>query len=256
MIGSNSQQITVERLPAQRRRNLLILRAGDSPRPSFFFSLPDPRSFDIFVSYYAGPANNDILATQAEGVFTGGLSKFHSVHEMARVYPDIADYEHIMIADDDLEFRFSLDDFFAFCGAQGFDLAQASLTRDSHVSFALTWNHPGHSFRRTNFVEVMAPCFSRRYFGKMLHSFTYSISSWGLDVYWGHHLGDEYVAAIVDAFEMRHTHPFDPNGEFYNYLRAIGVDHNRELQAILAHLGIARYVPQALTSAPASGTAA
>jgi hypothetical protein len=253
MIGKNSQDITVERIPAQRRRNLLILRAGAEPRPSFFFSLPNPRNFDIFVSYYSGPSKNDILVAQADGIYTGGLSKFHSVHELARVYPDITDYEHILVADEDLDFRFSLDDFFTFCSVQGFDLAQASLTRDSYVSFALTRHNPGLSFRITNFVEVMAPCFSRRYFSKMLHSFNYSISGWGLDVYWGHHLGNEYVAAIVDDFQMRHCHPFEPNGDFYLYLRSIGIDNHQELQAMLGRLGLNRYDPVSLKLVHASG---
>ena len=64
----------------------------------------------------------------------------------------------------------------------------------------LTRQHPGLKLRTTNWVWTTAPYLARDFLKEMLHSFDLSISGWGIDIYWGHHLGHRWTAGIVDDF--------------------------------------------------------
>jgi hypothetical protein len=77
----------------------------------------------------------------------------------------------------------------------------------------------------------------------MLHSFDLSISGWGLDLYWGHHLADRWTAGIVDEFLMRHTQVSNHDtGAFYSYLRSIGIDPYEEMKSILTMIDTNPYI--------------
>jgi len=105
-------------------------------------------------------------------------------------------------------------------------------------AMGLTRHHPGLKLRTTNWVEVMAPFLARDFLKEMLHSFDLSISGWGIDIYWGHHLGERWTAGIVDDFLMRHTSPSNhASGAFYTYLKSIGVDPYQEMRNILRIIG-------------------
>jgi hypothetical protein len=157
-------------------------------------------------------------------------------------------YEGVFFLDDDVEFLFDPTDFFQFCREYSLDLAQPALTADSVDAIGLTRQHPGLKLRRTNWVEVMAPFLARDFLGTMLHSFDLSISGWGIDVYWGHHLGERWSAGIVDEFLMRHTNPSDfETGAFYRYLRSLGVDPFREMRTVLDRIGVDAYEAKPLS---------
>ena len=174
------------------------------------------------------------MSKQAEIVFAGGLAKMHGAKcffektELHKVY------EGVIFLDEDVEVLFDPDAFFAFCQEQGLSLAQASVTANSIGVIGLTRQHPGLIFRTTNWVEIMAPFFARDFLIEMLHSFDLSISGWGIDLYWGHHLGQHRTAGIADEFLMRHTKPIDTlNGAFYRYLRSMGIDAQDEMNKFL-----------------------
>jgi hypothetical protein len=83
---------------------------------------------------------------------------------------------------------------------------------------------------------------ARDFMMEMLHSFDKSISGWGLDVYWGYHLGKSRTAGILDCTIMRHTKGIDlDNGEFYKYLRGLGIDPHLEMCNIFDMLKITEY---------------
>jgi hypothetical protein len=94
----------------------------------------------------------------------------------------------------------------------------------------------------------MAAFFRRDFLLEMLHSFDMSISTWGLDLYWGHHLGERWKGGIVDDFLMRHTNPSDHSeGEFYKYLKSLNVDPREEMGRVLASIGLKSYEVRPLT---------
>lgn len=69
-------------------------------------------------------------------------------------------------------------------------------------------HHPGNVLRYTNFVEIIAPCFSRNAFEKCRDSFTYNKSCWAIDVLWDKILGHPQDAiAVIDDVIAVHTRP-------------------------------------------------
>ncbi|UCI29386.1 hypothetical protein [Mesorhizobium sp. B4-1-4] len=239
----NSNNIQLLSVPRQPRRYLILIRAGSKPRPSFFSEIPDERrEYDLAVNYYATPHPDDILRNTAEIVFAGGLSKMHGAKQLFETTELHNIYEGVFFLDDDIEISFDPDKFFEFCNEYSLDLAQPALTPDCIDAIGLTRQHPGLKLRTTNWVEVMAPFFRRNFLKEMLHSFDLSISGWGLDLYWGHHLTNRWTAGIVDEFLMRHTQVSNHDtGAFYSYLRSIGVNPYEEMRSILNMLGTNRY---------------
>ena len=240
-VFENSKEIRIDRLPSETRPYLAMVRAGSLPRSTFFNApLPKGRIFDVGLNYYAPPHAEDLGFSEADVVFTGGLSKFHGAKVFLETTGYVERYRGVLFLDDDLDLLFELDEFFKFCETSGLHLAQASLSNapDSFFTWHITRNHPGLIMRTTNFVEVMAPFFAREFLKEMLHSFDLSISSLGLDVYWGHHLGEKYNAAIIDQFQMKHKKPIDAvSGPWYSYLRSVGIDAYEEMRKIFDKIG-------------------
>ena len=182
-------------------------------------------------------------------VFAGGRAKLHGAKRFFEATGLHEVYEGVLFLDDDIELLFNPDAFFAFCREYSLDLAQPALTADRTDAMGLTRQHPGMKLRTTNWVEIMAPFLTRDFLEEVLHSFDLSISGWGIDVYWGHHLGDRWTAGIVDDFLMRHTVPSDhDSGAFYKYLRSVGVDPYRELRQVLDMIEMNPYVAKTLVS--------
>jgi len=200
------------------------------------------------LNYYAPPHIDDVLSKNAEIVFAGGLAKMHGAKCFFERTELHKAYEGVIFVDEDVELLFNPDAFFSFCLEQGLSLAQPSITADSIGVVPMTRQHPGLKFRTTNWVEIMAPFFARDFLIEMLHSFDLSISGWGIDLYWGHHLGQRWTAAILDEFLMRHTKPLDDiDGPFYRYLRSIGVDPRAEMNKILKLIGTETYVARPIS---------
>lgn len=244
MLSSNSEDLKIVRKPHVTRRNLVFIRSGSAGLcPLKEDNFGAERNFDIAVNYYAAPEVHSVLFNRADFVIGGGLSKFHAAKLFLLETGLHNQYEQTMFVDEDITFNFQLDDFFSLCHENGFSLAQPSLTSGSHVSFPITLNHPALIYRTTNFVEVMAPLFSREFLNKVINEFDLSISTWGLDIYWGHILESGGVAAVVDRFQMTHSKPKDDtNGAFYKYLRSRNIDPSVEIKNVFERLGIADYV--------------
>jgi hypothetical protein len=203
---------------------------------------PVDRDYDIALNYYAPPHPDDALRSAADMVFTGGLSKLHGAKQLFEVTRLHDAYEGVFFLDADVEILFNPTDFFAFCREYRLDLSQPALTPDCTTAIGLTRQHPGLKLRTTNWVEIMAPYLARDFLKEMLHSFDLSISGWGIDIYWGHHLGERWTAGIVDDFLMRHTVPSNhDSGAFYTYLKSIGVDPYQDMKRILGMIGINVY---------------
>jgi hypothetical protein len=235
-------------VPRSPRRYLVLIRAGSKPRPSFFReALPEGRDYDLGLNYYAPPHPDDALRTTADLVFAGGRAKLQGAKRLFEATGLHEIYEGVFFLDDDIEILFNPDAFFAFCLEYSLHLAQPALTPDCTDAMGLTRHHPGMKLRTTNWVEIMAPFLARDFLKEMLHSFDLSISGWGIDVYWGHHLGERWTAGIVDEFLMRHTVPSNhESGAFYEYLKSIGVDPYDEMRNILNIIGTNPYVAKTL----------
>ncbi|MGX5831015.1 hypothetical protein [Mesorhizobium sp. 43Arga] len=240
----NSDDIQILTVPREPRRYLILIRAGSKRRPSLFSEpLSERREYDVGINYYADPHPDDAFRTGAELIFGGGLSKMHGAKRLFEATGLHNIYEGVFFLDDDVEILFDPDEFFKLCEEYFLDIAQPSLTSDSSCVIPLTRHHPGLILRTTNWVEVMAPFFRRDFLREMLHSFDLSISGWGLDIYWGHHLKERWRAGIVDNFLIRHANECKPeSGPFYDYLKGIGIDPSGEMKSILTLIDTNPYV--------------
>ena len=87
----------------------------------------------------------------------------------------LQNYSHIALVCDDLDANVATwNTMFHFCDWYGLDLAQPAVL--GHVSWDITRPQPGVLLRYTNFVESMAPVFSRRVLDRVVPTFSESIS--------------------------------------------------------------------------------
>lgn len=243
----NSSQLTVLRAKmSPPRDSLLFLRASGAPRTLLYPALTAPdRPYDLAVSYYGDPAEDQQILAAADYVFTGGLSKFHAVKLAVEALPSLSNYAGYFFPDADLVFsESSINGFVRFCLGNNIDLAQPSLTVDSFHSWRITLNHPSFLWRDTNFVEIMAPYLSKRALSILVPTFGESISGWGLDMVWAKLLAGAKVG-IADCFSMRHTRSIDTeNGPFYRYLTGLGISPAAEAESLLAKYGVSGFRPR------------
>lgn len=224
---------------SQSRKFLVFLvPRKDMESPLLKVSVED-RNFDLAVRFYEEPGLNQNFMGKADFVMTGGLSKFHAASQFLKCPIVKPDYEGYLFLDGDLEFDAArLSCFLEFSLAAGLDLAQPSVTKDSYCYWSMAYHQPEYVYRQTSFVEVMAPYLSRASLARLLPTFSQSISTYGLDLVWPS-LIDSNQIGVVDAFQVRHREKVDHNsGNFYKYLKSIGVDLDEEERNILADYGV------------------
>ncbi len=239
---SNRQELSVVRAPSAFRRHLVFIRCGTNVREALFRQRPPAtRSFDVALNFYAPPHPEDNLFDNAEFVLAGGLSKYQAAKRFHQA-GHLARYEGVYFLDEDVELHFDLSEFLRYCEDKRFPICQASLSHASDGAWRITYNHPGFEYRLTNFVEVMAPYFSRQFLATVVDTFDVSISTYGLDVLWGSQLPPDRSAAIIDRYQMSHLKQRElGTGAYYAYLRSIGIDCFSEMKAVLTRLGIDAY---------------
>ncbi len=220
------------------RRNLVIVRAGDqSLHETWLGPLGTDRSWDLVVSYFGDDPDmhrrNDVIRIDHPG------TKFQGLY--ALLMSDQVNwraYDRIWLPDDDLACTTSMiERLFTQFECHQLHLAQPSLSHDSYLSHAITIHNPKLLLRRVNFVEVMAPLFSRALLERTLHTFAESESGWGLDFVWPKFVDSaERDAAILDAVQIRHTRPI--GGPAYTRMKAEGRSPQAELDGLLRKYGI------------------
>ncbi len=219
--------------PVAPKNHLVIVRAGqDSVHPQYFYGASQPIHWDRMVISYVEPNAQDLQ--QAEYVVRGGLTKWTDFHELIQMnfFADRG-YQYILLADDDVlpSQTESVNVLFDLARQFNFQVCQPALTHDSFFSWWVTLQAPSFHVRYTNFVECMAPVFSRDSLRLMHAELSRAISGCGLDLIFSE-LFDmtRHPLGIIDDVAFRHTKPIDPQGgRFYQHLRAHGVDPQREI---------------------------
>jgi Protein of unknown function (DUF707) len=191
------------------RRHLVVVRAGDnSLHPQWLPPEGAPRSWDLVVSYFGhDPGMHrraDVRRIDHKGSKWVGLHTLLTEGEL-----DWQAYDRIWMPDDDLALApQTVDALFELAERHDLALAQPSLSHDSHISHGCTAHNPRFTLRRTNFVELMAPVFSRELLQRVLPTFIENESGWGLDFLWQMFLDrPRHDSGIIDALQMRHTRP-------------------------------------------------
>ena len=228
----------VARLPVRHaftgRRYLVFVRAGrESLHRRLILENPD-RNWDCCVSWYS-PAGQERLAEYYCGDGPTGFSnKLEGFLEFWEQRPQPWRYRYVALLDDDIYLApGELSNFFRLCDSYQLYLAQPALRWFTHNTLNSLVRNPACTLRRVSFVEVMAPCFSAAALENLLHTFSWTRSTWGIDWAWASLLQGQESLHVVDAVSMAHTRTGDGRPTpFYRKLRAAGVDPGEELHRI------------------------
>jgi Protein of unknown function (DUF707) len=218
----------------QRRPYLALFRAGpDSLHPSVVSGWEE-QNFHYAISWFGGEPPSEAFVAGAQFVDlapqpskTLGLEHTLSTH-----WEVISEYEFVWLPDDDLLMQPSdLSEFFEVCSTLQLDLAQPAVRQDSYVTHAITAAHEGFQVRFTNFVEVMAPAFSKRLLAQARPTLHGALTGWGLDHLW-RHMAPAGNIAIVDMAPLAHTRGFQ-QGVGYKVMEGTGLTVDDDLARTL-----------------------
>jgi hypothetical protein len=214
------------------RKYLIVVRAGEKSLHTKW--LGSERNWDLVVSYYGDEptlyVNDEYLRVACKGSKFIGLSDFFRSSEF-----NWKNYDYIWCPDDDLDAScHGINQFFEICELIGAELAQPALDWSSFYTWGITLRNTSFNYRATNFVEIMAPCFSRTFLETVLPTFMENRSGWGLEWLWQLQLDRPFRSYIVDATPIRHTRPVGSGS------RGLGeaISPDAELNALLKRKGL------------------
>jgi hypothetical protein len=214
-----------------RRKNLVIVRAGDSSLHEEWLQGEGERNWDLIVNYFGDDPQryrkDDVRRIDSKG------PKWPALHDLVqKLGEDAFGYDYVWLPDDDLRTtKDGINSLFDIAAKHGLTLSQPALTRDSHLGHLITLRNRSFHLRFTNFVEIMAPCFSRDFLKQALPSFNENLSGWGLDMLWPTKIADWTRIAIVDAVTVCHTRPL--GGPNYRHLAETGKTSEQEAQELV-----------------------
>jgi len=212
-------------MSANRRRNLVVLRANDqSLHTQWPINIDEAdRNWDLLISWYGREIPQEKLRCE---YFTHQPNdrKFSAIHKLFLEDSPLLDYENIYLPDDDLMTSWGdINKLFNIFRLERLDLAQPSLVPTSFVTHPVTAQNPEFFLRYTNFVELMCPVFTQESLRTCLPTFEASFSGFGLDHIWSSLLGRiPGRIAIIDDIAVAHTRP--PN-KSYDVIAAILEEH-------------------------------
>ena len=205
MISQKLEQHALSR----SKKALVVIRCGDaSLHPEYVNQHAD---FDVVLSYFGNDLPYDLTHIQYVHYCKG--SKWEGLNAFFQANPSIWQaYDHIWLPDDDLSSDVAnINQFLQIAAQERFDLAQPGLTHNSYWSFLITRQVKGLRYRVSNFVEVMAPLFSRSAFAVCVDTFAENKSGFGLDFLWRTLLKGRKIG-IIDQTPVFHTRPVGSAG--------------------------------------------
>lgn len=210
----------------------MFLRVGRSSLHREWIGDPATRSYDVWLDYWAD-GENPWGGEPARVTVGRGTFKYLRAHALL---DELLAYDAVWMPDPDIGVSAAgVEAMFEVFHATGALLAQPALEDGSYFSHEVTLRNRGFAARYTNFVEAMAPVFSREALRACGPSFDEIPSSYGLDLVWSRILGDPRDRlAILDATPVRHTQPVGA-GDWY---RRCGFDHDEDKRRVCAAHGV------------------
>lgn len=218
------------------RQFLVICRVGNRSLHQQWLTGAN-RNFDLYLSYFGDEPNK----YQNDGEYydmTKG-PKWPILAAIIENNPElISAYSAVWLPDDDLLMDTeSINRMFNLFAGLQLDLAQPALSVNSHVVYKELIARNDSLVRYVNFVEVMAPIFSHTCLQTLKHTFSQSVSGWGLDSLWPVLLNYKNMA-VLDATPMVHTRPV--GGELYKNNQMSPLNDVQKLAGIYPHLNISQ----------------
>jgi hypothetical protein len=199
-----------------RRRFLVMARAGNSSLHRKWLQGGE-RNFDLYLSCYGDRPQE--YAPDAEYLREKKSTKWPAWHGHLLVDRElVANYDAVWFPDDDLLIDAAgISKMFDLFVSFDLAMAQPAMGLDSYFSHPILLRDTGYVLRFTNFVEVMAPVFSREALAMLHPTFLESRTGWGLDYLWPCLLSQGGLGAkiaVIDAVSMTHTRPVG-GGDIY-----------------------------------------
>lgn len=219
------------------RRNLVIVRAGDTSLHPGWLEGAEKRNWDLVVSYFG--RSPDLYREPDTRRIDGAGPKWPALYELLTSQPSLLDgYDYVWLPDDDLRTdKASINRMFMLMASFGLEVAQPTLTWDSYFGHVTTLQDKSCSVRFTNYVEVMAPCLSVHVLRQALPILNANISGWGLDFIWKRWVSSqESSIGMLDLVTVCHTRPV--GGPNYQKLREGGISPWDELRAFCRAQGM------------------
>ncbi|ARP85329.1 DUF707 domain-containing protein [Bordetella genomosp. 9] len=188
------------------RRNLVICRAGRRSLHTTWLDDAATRTWDLYLCPY-----QDVAPGQPDGgVVIGDVipgPKWSGLRQLMRDWNGWRDYDRVWLPDDDLfATQGTIDRMFELADALSFDLCAPALHEASYYAHFSTMRNRRCVARHTGFVEIMAPCFSKRALDGLLPTLELTTTGWGwgLDSLWPKLLDYRHVG-VIDAAPVLHT---------------------------------------------------
>jgi hypothetical protein len=203
--------------------NLVIIAAGKNSLHQYWNENHKDFNFDLCILTYGDYEFTDQNSINSKFKFQSQGMKFKLVNEFYQKYPaTLEEYKYTMIMDDDLDISPNkIDLFFKINQKYNFDLSQPALTSDSYRTYLGTLRLKYAIYHKTNAVEVMAPCFSKRFLQMTIEDIKASKYGygWGLENLWdkkyntgnGNSIFGGQIG-IIDDTPMKHTRPVGGHG--------------------------------------------
>lgn len=186
------------------------------------------RDFDLHLIVYDGSL--EMFRNDAEYVCHIKGFKLRVIYKYLEENPQFKDmYDYYFFPDDDIRMdAATINALFDAMRRYDLKIAQPSL-RMSYYTWPHTLYDRYSKLRYTNFVEMMAPCFSREALQKVLFTFNENETGWGTETHWPLLIeATQRDMAIIDEVSVVHTRPIQSGQEI----------HNRELAAYLHKFGL------------------
>lgn len=209
-------------------RNLVIAAVGDESQHRRWIEEAKFQNFDLALVSFGniGCRGDALYYMQQEGYKWGLISDIFD-------HFSLDTYDRIWCPDDDIIVSSeTISKMFDFFKNKNLNLAQPSLTIDSHYNYSITRNDPECMFRRTNVVELMCPLFSIDTFLELKHTFHQTKSMWGYEWVWPSML-EFKGTGIMDEFQVKQAKP-SKEGHLYRKYEKEGVNPYREKKKTLA----------------------
>ena len=187
------------------------------------------RIYDVAINDYTEIGINP---KEAEYQYSVDVPKYrHVKKDLSNM---VFNYKACAFFDDDLRVKTAdLNKLFTAGAALELNLWQAALTKDSYASWQHLYQKQASYVRKTNFVEIMMPFFSRSALEICWESFGLNYSAWGLDFAWSHLLKNEGLA-VIDCFPVTHIRPIKPHNETLPN----GLTPRQEADLVFKHYGL------------------
>lgn len=190
-----------------QHKNLVVARVGQHSLHHTWFNASGSRNWDLYLCPYQPLPSAAAQPCPVGRVIPG--AKWTGLRHLFSEWDGWRSYERIWLPDDDLfASQDTISRMFDIAQALSFELCAPALNEASYYAHYSTMRNRRCVARRTGFVEIMAPCFTRETLGRLLPTLELTPTGWGwgLDSLWPKMLGYRDLG-VIDAASVLHTRP-------------------------------------------------